>query len=165
MSGKGQPDVKFCGGGRLALRREDGVRYFTKEWYELCQERGHAFGTAKAAELQMRLDDISASFQQALKKENLPEDLWDRFCFHDGKIRNTQEGTDYIIEIDSPFSIYHRVTFRDAIVKQDSIPVGAVWLYEELYRHALGYEAHILSENGLNLQDTKIICSEILFEE
>ena len=141
------------------------MRYFTKEWYELCQERGRSFGSRKEAELQRRLDDRSAAFQQALKKENLPEELWREFCFHDGGICGIREGTDYIIEVDSPFSVYHKVTFCNAIVKRDSIPVGAVWLYEVLYRHALGYEAHILCDSSLGLRDTEIICTDILFEE
>lgn len=141
------------------------MRYFTKEWYELCQVYGRTFDGKKEAALKKQLDGVSAAFQAAIKKENLPEDLWEKFSFHDGDIRDIQEGSDYIVVVDSPFSGYHKVTFRDAAVKQDRIPVGAVWLYEELYRHALGYEAHILCQKGWDLYDTKIICSEILFEE
>ena len=141
------------------------MRYLTKEWYALMQECGRAFEPRKQAELQKRLDDVSAAFQQAIEREDLPKELRENFYFHDGVIRGIREGTDCVIEIDSPFSVYHRVTFRDAVVKQDTIPVGAVWLYAELYRHHLGYEAHILCESRQGLRDTKIICTDILFEE
>ena len=88
------------------------------------------------------------------------------FYFHDGGIRNVQMGKDYVLEIDCPFTNYHKLTFRDAILKQESIEIGSVWLYAELYRHALGYEAHILSHVAWDdYRDTKIICSEILSEE
>ena len=77
--------------------------------------------------------------------------------------------------IDSPFSGYHTVIFRHARVKQALPPAGAVWLYEELYRHksGTGYEAHILLEAPTrsgrrrlqlaDLFDLKLICSEICF--
>lgn len=141
------------------------MRYFTKEWYELCQVYGRTFERKKEAALKKQMDGVSAAFQEALKKENLPEGLWEKFFFHDGDIRDIQEGADYIVEVDSPFSEYHKVAFRNAVLKQDSMKIGAVWLYEELYRHHLGYEAHVLSQCGRDLCDTKIICSEILFEE
>lgn len=60
-------------------------------------------------------------------------------------------------------------------VKQALPPAGAVWLYEELYRHksGTGYEAHILLEAPTrsgrrrlqlaDLFDLKLICSEICF--
>lgn len=141
------------------------MRFFTKEWYGLQQEYGLTFERKKKAALQKGLDAVSEAFQQAVERENLPKELWDKFYFHDGIIRNIQEGYDYILEVDSPFSAYHKLTFCGAVVKQDKIPPGAVWLYEELYRHALGYEAHILSQSGPDLRDTKIICGEILIEE
>ena len=70
---------------------------------------------------------------------------------------------------------YHTVIFRHARVKQALPPAGAVWLYEELYRHksGTGYEAHILLEAPTrsgrrrlqlaDLFDLKLICSEICF--
>ena len=143
------------------------MRYFTREWYELMQEEGRAYGP-KETELRKRLDAISAAFRNDLAQQNLPEGLWNRFYFHDGEILDVQVGEDYedcVIRADSPFSAYNKVTFCKALVKQDNIRVGAVWLYEELYRHALGYEAHILSWSGEGLLDTKIVCSDILFEE
>ena len=60
-------------------------------------------------------------------------------------------------------------------MKQALPPVGAVWLYEELYRHksGTGYEAHLLLEDPAgagrrklqlaDLYDLKIVCSEICF--
>jgi len=141
------------------------MRFFTKEWYGLQQEYGRTFEKEKKSVLKKELDNISEAFQRAIAREELPKELWNNFAFHDGIIRNIQEGPDYIIEVDSPFNANRKLTFYNAVVKQDNICVGAVWLYEELYRHALGYEAHILSQVGLELRDTKIICSEIKIEE
>lgn len=141
------------------------MRYFTKEWYELVQKYGHTFNREKKSERKKQLDAISAAFHQAAEREDLPKELLEKFSFHDGEIRDVQQGEDYIIEVRSPFSRYARIIFCNAVVKQDSIPAGAVWLYEELYRHALGYEAHILCESSLGLRDTKIICKDILFDE
>lgn len=140
------------------------MRYFTKEWYELCQEYARTSGPEKK-KLRKRLDAVSEAFQRDLTQQNLPEGLFDKFCFHDGKILDIQAGEDYVIRVNSPFTTYSKVTFRSAAVKQDRIPIGAVWLYEELYRHALGYEAHVLCWSEEGLRGTKIICSEILFEE
>lgn len=140
------------------------MRYFTKEWYELCQEYSRAYGPKKT-EWKKRLDAVSEAFRKDLAQQNLPEVLWKQFHFHDGEILDVQEGKNLVIRVNSPFTTYKKITFCNAAVKQDSIPVGAVWLYEELYRHALGYEAHILCESRLGLRNTKIICSEILFEE
>ena len=139
------------------------MRYFTKEWFNLGQKR--TYNRKQAEALRKQIDAVSDAYWEAQKKENLPEDLCRKFYFHDGKIRNVQAEKDYILEIDSPFTNYHKLTFRDAILKQESIETGAVWLYAELYRHALGYEVHILSQVGWDLRDTKIICSEILIEE
>ncbi len=143
------------------------MRYFTKEWYDLMQEYGRTFGLEKAA-LRNRLDAAAAAFQRDLARQELPKGLFEKFNFHDGDILDVQIGEkygDYVIKVSSPFAVYNKVTFQRAVVKQDSIPVGAVWLYEELYRHALGYEAHVLCDSSLGLRDTKIICADILFEE
>ena len=90
-------------------------------------------------------------------------------------LREIITGTDLTLRIDSPFSEYHTVTFRNANVKQEPPRVGAVWLYRELYRHksGRGYEAHILFEAPAGpvyrkicaaaLIDTRIICDEIEF--
>ena len=97
------------------------------------------------------------------------------FFFHDGAVREIVTGTDLTLRIDSPYSEYHTVTFRNANVKQEPPRVGAVWLYRELYRHksGRGYEAHILFEAPAGpvyrkicaaaLIETRIICDEIEF--
>ena len=93
----------------------------------------------------------------------------------DEVIESILVGEDLTFSIDSPFSGYHTVIFRLARVKQALPPAGAVWLYEELYRHksGTGYEAHILLEAPTrsgrrrlqlaDLFDLKLICSEICF--
>ena len=141
------------------------MRFLTKDWYELMQRYGRPFDVKEAERLRKQLDIVSSDLQKAMDQESLPEELRKKFFFHDGEICNIQEGADYILEISSPFSEYRRVMFCGAMVKQDRIPAGAVWLYEELYRHFLGYEAHILCWSSQGLRDTKIICTNILFEK
>ena len=127
------------------------MRYFTKEWYALCQEYGSTFhDKARKAVLQKQLDAISEAYRRATERERLPQNMRESFTFHD---------------VNSPFSPYNRIIFRNAMVKQDIISIGSVWLYEELYHHALGYEAHILCGSKSGLLDTKIICTEIIIEQ
>lgn len=145
------------------------MRYLTKEWYIRCQSY------PKPHELEKELRGISESCRRAREKEDLPDNLRRGFMFHDGDILEIVTGKDFIIHIDSPFSNYHTITFLDAAVKQEPPPAGALWLYEELYRHksGVGYEAHILSQKASgprhkkvlasDLFDTKIICRDILF--
>ena len=149
--------------------KEASMRYLTKEWYIACQT------DPMTPEVQKRLDEIDRAYCAAQTREALPDGLLRRFFFHDGAVREIVTGTDLTLRIDSPFSEYHTVTFRNANVKQEPPRVGAVWLYRELYRHksGRGYEAHILFEAPAGpvyrkicaaaLIDTRIICDEIEF--
>ena len=146
------------------------MRYLTKEWYMRCQSH------PMSDELKKELNGSAESCWQAREREDLPDALRRSFMFHDGSVLEVTADTNFIIHINSPYSKYHTITFFDAVVKQEPPPVGAWWLYEELYRHksGVGYEAHILSwkaskpmrkENlGSELFDTKIICRDILLE-
>lgn len=145
------------------------MRYLTKEWYLACQTR------PMTAEIQAQLDETSRAFRAARACEDLPPDLLRDFSFHDGVVRDIRAGDDLTFAIDCPLSSCHTVIFRHARVKQALPPTGAVWLYEELYRHksGTGYEAHILLDapsgsvrrdlRHSDLFELKIICSEILF--
>ena len=145
------------------------MRYLTKEWYIACQT------DPMTPEVQKRLDEIDRAYCAAQTREALPDGLLQRFFFHDGAVRKIITGTDLTLCIDSPYSEFHTVTFRNATIKQEPPRVGAVWLYRELYRHksGTGYEAHILFEapagpahrklRPSDLIDTKIICDEIEF--
>ena len=146
------------------------MRYLTKDWFMLVQTY------PRPDELKNKLDGIAASCQEAQNKESLPDALRRNFMFHDGEVLEITAGADFIVYIKSPFSSYHKITFRKASVKQEMPPVGAVWLYQELYRHKSGdgYEAHILFYKhskpehkkilASDLFDMKIICKDILFE-
>ena len=146
------------------------MRYLTKDWYMLCQTH------PMPDELKKKLDGIMASYREAQSRENLPEKLRQNFMFHDGEALEVTAGTDFVIRLKSPFSDYRKIIFQDAVVKQETPPVGAWWLYEELYRHksGVGYEAHVLFHKlsgpahkgtlASDLFDTKIICRDILFE-
>ena len=143
------------------------MRYFTKEWYIACQT------DPMTPAVERRLDEIDRAYQAVQTREALPEALRRKLFFHDGVVRDIQTGTDYTLCIDCPFSPYHTVTFRNALLKQEQPPVGAVWLYRELYRHksGSGYEVHILFDAHAgpphekilpsDLIDLKIICSDI----
>ena len=145
------------------------MRYLTKEWYIACQT------DPMTPVVQKRLDEIDRAYCAAQTREALPDGLLQRFFFHDGAVRKIITGTDLTLCIDSPYSEFHTVTFRNATIKQEPPRVGAVWLYRELYRHksGTGYEAHILFEapagpahrklRPSDLIDTKIICDEIEF--
>ena len=147
------------------------MRYLTKDWYIL----GQAYPMPE--ERKRKWEAIIASYQEAQNKEALPDALRRNFMFHDGKVLEIAAGADFIIQIRSPFSDYHKITFREASVKQEIPPMGAVWLYQELYRHKSGngYEAHILFSKPSkpvhkklltsDLFDTKIICKDILLEQ
>lgn len=144
------------------------MRYLTKEWYLACQT------WPMTANVQKQLDETSRAFRAARVRENLPPELVRDFSFHDGVIRDIHAEEDLTLSIDCPFSSYHTVIFRHARVKQPLPPTGAVWLYEELYRHksGTGYEAHILLNTPASarrnpqladLFELKIICGEICF--
>ena len=146
------------------------MRYFTKEWFLNCQ----TFPMTES--MRKKADEAGDAYRFACEKEKLPDNLLKNFSFHDGVIREITSGTDYILSIDSPFSEYHTVIFRSALLKQEQPIIGAEWLYEELYRHksGIGYEAHILffSPSGAphkkiresDLIDLKIICEDIVIQ-
>lgn len=145
------------------------MRYFTKEWYLACQ----TVPMTKA--LQRQLQEPGEAYRAVQAREALPDELRQNFHFHDGVVREVCAGADYTLCIDSPFSDDHFVTFHNALIRQEQPPVGAVWLYEELYRHksGTGYEAHILfyAPSGpvhsrtlaSDLIGLKIICTAISF--
>ena len=146
------------------------MRYLTKEWFMLLQTY------PMPDELKGKLDGITASYHQAQDREQLPEDLRQNFMFHDGEVLGIAAGTDVVLSIKSPFSDYHKILFREAAVKGEIPPVGAVWLYQELYRHksGSGYEAHILFFKSskpahkkvlaADLFEMKIVCKDLLLE-
>ena len=146
------------------------MRYLTKDWYMLSQTY------PMPDELREKLDGIGAAYREAQDREALPEKFRRNFMFHDGEVLEVTAGIDFVLRLKSPFSDYHKIIFQDAIVKRETPPIGAWWLYEELYRHksGAGYEAHILFHKASgprhkktlvsDLFETKIICGDILFE-
>lgn len=145
------------------------MRYLTKAWYLASQKYPLNDGEQK------RLEEISSACRAAEACEVLPGGLREKFCFHDAAVRGEYHGADYVLSLDASLSPVRSVVFRDASIKGETPPDGAVWLYEELYRHksGRGYEAHILFEamqgevhkrlREADLFDLKIICSDIVF--
>ena len=145
------------------------MRYLTKDWYIACQT------APMTPEVQKRLDEIDRAYCAAQTREALPDGLLRRFFFHDGAVREIVTGTDLTLRIDSPYSEYHTVTFRNANVKQEPPRVGAVgrYLVRDWVEGGRGDEAHTLFEAPAGpvyrkicaaaLIDTRIICDEIEF--
>ena len=129
------------------------MRYLTKQWYLDCQ------AASITPDAQKKLDDT----------------MREKFRFHDGVIKKILCDSDCTLWISSPFSSYHSVVFQDAVCRQSPPPVGAVWLYAELYRHksGRGFEAHVLFSAPQkpvhkkvlpsDLIEWKVVCSNIVF--
>ena len=146
------------------------MRYLTKDWFILSQ----SFPVTE--DRRRELDRLTAAYRKAQADEALPAELRQSFSFHDGTVEAARHDGDIVLRVSSPYSRYRSVRFCGALLKQELPPPGAVWLYEELYRHksGRGYEAHILLYSGLDtphrvilpeeLTDLKIVCSDIQFE-
>ncbi len=146
------------------------IRYLTKDWYLKCQIYPQTQG------LKEELDNAVNAYRTEQEKIKIPPDLCRKLMFHDGNISKIEIGTDCTIEIESPYSEHNRIIFINAIIQQELPPVGATWLYEEIYFHksGVGYEVQILSFKMMkpnhkkilksDLFETKIICKDILFE-
>lgn len=145
------------------------MRYLTKQWYLDCQ------AASITPDAQKKLDDTMRAFQAAQLREALPDEMREKFRFHDGVIKKILCDSDCTLWISSPFSSYHSVVFQDAVCRQSPPPVGAVWLYAELYRHksSRGFEAHVLFSAPQkpvhkkvlpsDLIEWKVVCSNIVF--
>lgn len=147
------------------------MRYFTKEWFLKCQ----IYPQTKA--LKDELNDAAAAFHAAQSKDDLPSLLRRELMLHDGEVSNIETAADCVVEVNnSPYAVHQKIRFTNALVKQALPPIGAIWLYEELYRHkrGVGYEVHILFHKPMppkhkailasDLFETKIICDDIVFE-
>ena len=148
------------------------MRYLDKNWYLKSQKYPPDDETYEAVK----------ALNEAEIKSGVPEELRRDLCFHDGKIISEEtvqsgaepifSGSDYTLRIQCPYR-QETVTFRDAIVKTERPPIGAEWLYEEVYRHksGKGYEIHILLEfperrvpvHASGLIEMKIVCRDITF--
>lgn len=125
--------------------------------------------------------------ERALKKEDVPREIAEKFCFHDGDALSlTEENGNLVMLIRAdgmPFegeTPFVRVTFvggeiveRDENLKfehrkikceENEYDAYCTWLYEELYRTEDGYEAHMMFVEG-ELGYLTVRCKDILFEE
>ena len=145
------------------------MRYLTKAWYLASQKY------PLNDEEQKALREAQLARRAAEERDAVPDGMRESFCFHDAAVRGSYRGADYVISLDGALSPVRSVVFRDALVKGETPPDGAVWLYEELYRHksGSGYEAHILFEamqgeahkhlREGDLFELKTICRDIVF--
>lgn len=122
-------------------------------------------------------DKIEREARKTLVKESkkIPERIKSEFGFHDGSVLSIKQiGVDLVmmIEVDGiPFeggTPYVRVTFtngkiieRDENIEADD--VRCTWLYDELYKTEIGYEAHMLLTNK-DLCYLTISCDDLVIE-
>ncbi|MBE6901683.1 MAG: DUF4085 family protein [Ruminococcaceae bacterium] len=137
----------------------------------VCTEQIKSRLKAWRYELEKKLDASVAPYLEYAKKlyNELPVDFRKYMNFHDEYVKQFYcDGDSAVIEfedlncIDATGEIIRTdmLIFENVeIIEQDNDIVGAVWLYDELYKTADGYELHVfLSDAYLTL-----LCTDIRF--
>ena len=145
---------------QIADTRVFALRYCTEEILEQLEKI--------SIENKMISDQILEEYQKAEQKENIPEDLNRKFCFHDCTVTEFTVDSNIVIRFDTRggFTNLNKVTFVSAdIIKLDSGIMDSRWIYEELYRTDIGYEAHMLFDGEGVLADFIVSCKDIIIEK
>ncbi len=116
-----------------------------------------------------KYDNIEKEAMNTLYNQNISEEIYANFNFHDEVIKSfkSKDGN-YIMKIthsDFIESYIVTVVFKDAtIIEQEDLKFGkSIYLYEEIYKLDYGYEVHIMYEcSGLKYLTIK--CSDIEFK-
>lgn len=122
------------------------MKYFTKQWYQKSQK---APGFKKS---HVGCKHVFDQYQEHYKQiESLLPDIIKNISIdtmHDSKIINGSfKGKDFHMQVnlvDSPCPFKEIVFINAKILKIDSCPENACWLYHEIYLHRNRYEMHIL---------------------
>ena len=146
---------------QIADIRVYSLGYCTKEIMSQLRKHG------KQNELEMK--NLSEQYLKATKAEKIPENLRDKFRFHDCKvIEITNEKSKNMVmrlETSGGFTEFNKITLvAPTIYKQDENIVGSIWLYEELYNTKKGYEVHVLFEND-GLAELTVSCKDIVIDK
>ena len=142
------------------------MRYLTKDWYLMSQQY------PMPEEIKRKVYAALKAFREAQAREEIPRELAARFRFHDFDVTEIVMGEDCVLEVDSPYSGGHKITFRSAVPGPERPAEGRPWswIYDELYRTPEGgYEVHVLLQSdcgpegvtAADLCDLVIVCSEI----
>ena len=118
------------------------MNFFTKEWYYAMQD------------IESNKERVERAFEEYRRCETAQFEkispVWLRkFQFHDKRVQ-TACPTDggYVITFEregKPDGDVGEILFKAAVVKhEEQALAGAWWLYEEVYKTAVGYEIHIL---------------------
>lgn len=153
------------------------MRYLTKEWCNLCQLTELHFGLRAHKDVRVlnesvyqrlrkrkekaflkqekekKVQSVLKDFKLAQEKENIPENIRERFSFHDCKVKNIEKKKDVTILLDTSdgFTEDNKIIFHNAkIIKEDTAVNGCWWIYEELYNTHNGYEAHMMFVDETN---------------
>ena len=144
------------------------MKYYTKEWYNLCQQCGYHYD--------LRISDKAAVFSdkyyQTLYKRKINEFLRSakrRSELTADDIYGIDSGRDdFIIELDSSggFTNIDKVIFKNySILEKQGDLQGAVWLYQEIYPNNVGNEYHALViRNDGELAYLTVVASDIEFK-
>ena len=125
------------------------MKYFTKQWYRDCQRSQGIFLRKKLRDQTQKVVEKYAKYYEQLE-QRLPENIKKISSndIHDGKIVSSGfYGQDFHMAIDpiSCRSSIKKIIFLNVeILKFDSYPENACWLYEEIYMQQNRYEMHIL---------------------
>ncbi|MCL2313351.1 MAG: DUF4085 domain-containing protein [Firmicutes bacterium] len=124
------------------------MKYFTKQWDQDCQKSPFFWNKKTNSRTQRVVDEYEKYYKQLEKR--LPENIKKISSndMHDGKIVSSDfYDQDFHMAIDpiSCRSSIKKIIFVNArVLKFDSYPENACWLYEEIYIHQDRYEIHIL---------------------
>jgi hypothetical protein len=130
-------------------------------------------------------NDVLQQFQKAQSQEAIPEELCQKFNFHDCRVKElkietnlvdtnssdanvqNESDADLILFLDTSggFTLNNKITFVESkiVLQQDQI-VNHSWLYSELYCVDGGYEVHVLFEE-MSMVELILRCRDIIIEQ
>ena len=117
-------------------------------------------------ENEKRVHEVLNEYTKAQKEEIVPEQLRERFVFHDCQVMSCEFNKDIVFYLDTSggFTDNNKIIFKDAkIIKQEKPLEESYWLYEELYFNKGWYEAHMLFA-GEDIHELTINCEDIIIE-
>lgn len=114
-----------------------------------------------------KVNRILSEHSKAQQAENVPQNIIEKFCFHDCQVIEFRIGSDIAMQFDlrGGFTKLNKITFIESeILKIEGQIEGSYWIYNELYCSEKGYEAHILFR-GDEISELIISCKDIMIEK
>lgn len=141
---------------QIADPRLYALGYCTEEILDLVT----AYSQANEAEVNRILE----AFEVAQRAEDLPAHLAEDFGAHNAKVLKLEKSEDLVLKLDpsGSFTDCTEISFINADIKKiEGTIEGSYWIYSELYRADVKYEAHILF-SGDSIGELVVTCDEIL---